>query len=185
MRGLPPSELHPLQRVLLPDPDVSHNQDAEKNQHLQQAKQTQQLELYRPGKQEDGLHVEDHEQNGHDVETDGVAATRAIEGRNPTLVGHQLGFEWVTGADDVEQSKRSGRHQKRQEGENEHRYIVLRHKVLSRWSRRSAIRIGTNAPLYRASGRDSMTCVKKSAFRGSLFAELSAVSREGETRGIA
>src|SRR5664280_2520292 len=136
-----PLRLNPFQRALLPYPDVSHDQDAEKDQHLQQTEQTQQLELHGPGKQEDGLHVEDHKQNGDNIKTDRVAATRAVEGRDAAFVGHQLGFERVTGAYQVEDGKRPSRHQKRQEGENEHRYIVLRHKVVSRWSRRSAIRI--------------------------------------------
>src|ERR1700684_4441191 len=58
------SFVHPLQRALLPNPDVSHDQDAEENHHLQQPEQAEQLELHRPGKQEDGLYVEDHEQDG-------------------------------------------------------------------------------------------------------------------------
>src|SRR5215467_8785911 len=44
------AQLHPLQRSLDPYPDVAHDQDAEKDQHLDQSEHTQRLELDRPGK---------------------------------------------------------------------------------------------------------------------------------------
>jgi hypothetical protein len=52
---------HPFQSAFFPDPDVAHDQDGEEDQHLNQSKHAERLELHRPGKQEDGLHIEDHE----------------------------------------------------------------------------------------------------------------------------
>src|ERR1700758_1567089 len=51
------TSLHPLQRAFLPHPDVAHNQDGQKDQHLDQAKQAEGLELHRPGEKKNRLHV--------------------------------------------------------------------------------------------------------------------------------
>src|SRR5271165_4686751 len=91
--------LYPLQGALFPDPDVSHDQDAEKDQHLQQPKQAQQLELHRPGEEEDRLHVEYDKQLAEDIEANRVAAAPTENRREAALGGHQLGFERVLGAD--------------------------------------------------------------------------------------
>jgi len=66
--------LGPIQSAPLPNPNVSQDQDAQKNQHLHQPEQAEDPELNRPGKQEDGLHVEDDEQDGDDVEANRVTA---------------------------------------------------------------------------------------------------------------
>jgi hypothetical protein len=42
--------LHPLQGALFPDPKVANYQDAQEDEHLQQSKQPERLELHGPGK---------------------------------------------------------------------------------------------------------------------------------------
>jgi hypothetical protein len=42
--------LHPLQGALFPDPKVANHQDAQEDEHLQQSKQPERLELHGPGK---------------------------------------------------------------------------------------------------------------------------------------
>src|SRR5690242_8709426 len=65
---------HPFQRALFPRPDIPHDQDRQEHNYLGDAEPAQRAVLHCPGKQEDGFHIEDHEQNGDDVEAHGVAA---------------------------------------------------------------------------------------------------------------
>ena len=84
--------LHPFQGAFFPDPDVTHDQNGKEDQHLNQSKHASRLELHRPGEQEDGLHIEHHEQDGDNIVTDGVTASRVIDGIDAALVRHQLFF---------------------------------------------------------------------------------------------
>lgn len=84
--------LDPLQRTLLPNPDITNDQDSQKNQHLEQPEQSERLELHRPGEQKDRLHIEYHEQNGNDVEPHRVSTSRIVDRINTALIGHQLGL---------------------------------------------------------------------------------------------
>src|SRR5438552_17059072 len=82
--------LHPLQRALFPNPDVTDDQDHEENQHLNQPEHAERLEFHRPGKKENRLHVEDHKKNGDNVKPDRVAPASGIDRIDAAFVGHQL-----------------------------------------------------------------------------------------------
>src|ERR1700757_5072470 len=84
------SSLHPLERTFFPNPDIANDQNAEKDQHLNQPEQAEGFELHRPGKQEDGFHVEDHKEDGHNIETDGVAAPGMVYRINTALIRHEF-----------------------------------------------------------------------------------------------
>src|SRR5438105_4029381 len=70
--------LSPIQCALLDNPDVPHDQNAEKNKHLHESEQHQAGSLKRrpvddgPGKEKDGLDIEDYKKDRHDVVTDRV-----------------------------------------------------------------------------------------------------------------
>src|SRR5579864_7716216 len=81
---------HPLQCALLPDPDVTDDQDAEEDEHLEQSEQAKCLELHGPGKEENRLHIEDHKQDGNNIVANGVAASRAVDRINAAFVGQEL-----------------------------------------------------------------------------------------------
>src|SRR3990170_1244459 len=66
--------LNPFESAFFVYPNVGDNQNGKKNTHLNQPKHSQRAELDRPGKQENCLHVEDHKQNGDNVETHRVAS---------------------------------------------------------------------------------------------------------------
>src|SRR5256885_9144732 len=87
----------PLQRALFPDPDVANHQDGEKDHHLDKAEEPERLELHRPGEQEDGLDIEDNEQDGDDIKPHRVAAARRAFRINAAFVRHQLGLRRMIG----------------------------------------------------------------------------------------
>src|SRR5690348_2223926 len=88
--GLLRYPLDPLQSALLPDPDVSNDEDGKENTHLQQPEKAESLELNRPRKQEDSLHIKYHEQDGHNIKADGVSAAGIVFRCDAALVRHQL-----------------------------------------------------------------------------------------------
>ena len=68
--------LHPLQRAFPIEPHIPNDQYAEKHEHAGQSVKRREPETLfargeqdRPGKQKDRLHVENHEQNGHEYKT--------------------------------------------------------------------------------------------------------------------
>src|SRR5262249_8142298 len=79
------SALHPLQRAFFPHPDVANNQNRQEDKHFDQAEEAEELEADGPREQEDRFHVEDHEQDGDDVITDGVASAGAVDGVDAAL----------------------------------------------------------------------------------------------------
>jgi len=60
--GAGPTRAIPIRVRPFPYPDITDHQDAEENQHLRQAESAEGFEPYRPGKQENGLHIEDHKE---------------------------------------------------------------------------------------------------------------------------
>src|SRR3990170_4254083 len=58
---------HPLQRLLPPGIDQTNGQDHDEDPYLHEAVDGHLAEGHRPGIEEDGLHVEDHEQEGEEV----------------------------------------------------------------------------------------------------------------------
>src|SRR5262249_48478202 len=82
--------LYPLKSTFLVCPDVSHRQYDEENSDLRHAKPLHLAIPDCPGKQEDGLHVEDDEQDSDDVKPYRVAASGIRGCLNSTLVGFQF-----------------------------------------------------------------------------------------------
>ena len=82
----------------------------------------------RPWEQEDGLHIEDHKQDGDDVEAHRIAAARIIERGDATFVGHQLGFEGIFRTHQRGDQQRAGTDEKCNKSEDENRYVILRHE---------------------------------------------------------
>src|ERR1700730_4379441 len=125
---LDPPELHPFERSLLPDPYVANDEDAEKDQHLDQSEAAESLELYGPWKQENRFHIEDHEQYGDDVITHGVASAGAVVGIDAALVRHQLHPVGTLRADNSRDQQRDG-NQDADDGEKEKDgNVILRHE---------------------------------------------------------
>src|ERR1700675_4005811 len=81
---------HPLQCAFLPDPDVTHDQDAKKDQHFEQPKKAKGFELYSPWEKENGLHVEDHKQDGNNIVANRITASSPVDWINTALVGQKL-----------------------------------------------------------------------------------------------
>src|SRR5206468_1430482 len=65
---------NPVESTLLVCPHVSDRQNHQKHRDFGDAKPAELAITDGPREQEDGLHVEDDEQNGDDVETDGIPA---------------------------------------------------------------------------------------------------------------
>src|SRR5688572_7406396 len=59
---------HPLQVALPPDVDQGHDQDGDEHQALDEGEHPELAEDHGPGQEEHGLHVEDDEDQGEDVE---------------------------------------------------------------------------------------------------------------------
>jgi hypothetical protein len=119
----------PLQRAFLPNPDVSHDQDAQEDQHLKQAEQAERLELDRPREKKDGLDVEDHEQDGDNVITDRVAPTSTVDRVNPALVRHELGAVGIVRTNQAGEHQRDGDQNSDDSDENENRDVILRQSL--------------------------------------------------------
>src|SRR6478672_11914501 len=119
--------LHPLQSALLPDPDVTHDQDEEKDQHFQQSEHAEGLEFHRPGEQEDGLHVEDHEQDGDNVKTNGITSPGIVYGVDAALVRHQLSLVRIVGPYQLGGKKCYRKQCPDQCDEKKYGYVVLWH----------------------------------------------------------
>src|SRR5215469_9616928 len=121
------SVLHPLQRALLPDPDVAHNQDAEENEHLHQAKHSQGFELHRPGKQKNGLDVENYKKDGNDVVANRIATPRPVYRIDAALIRKQLGTMRVLRTNQFGNQQGDGNQRPHDCYKQEHRHVVLRH----------------------------------------------------------
>ncbi len=79
--------LNPLKSSLFPCPKVPDNQNGQEDGHFCNAKPAQVLVAYRPRKKEHSLHVENYEQDGNDVEADGISSARIGCGLNTAFVG--------------------------------------------------------------------------------------------------
>src|ERR1019366_10571432 len=95
-----------------------------------QSEEPEQLELHRPRKQENRLHIEHHEQDGDNVETNSVAATRVVKRRDAALVRHQLDVVRFSRPDQGEKRQRPCGYEEGDQRKNENRYVILRHREL-------------------------------------------------------
>src|ERR1039458_4965031 len=123
------AQLHPFQRTFLPNPDVPNQKNDEKYQNFHKSENTEGFELDRPGKQEDGFHIEDHEQDRDDVVADGVTAAGIVDGIDAALVGHQLGLARIVRADEFSQQQRERKKDCDHCYENEDGHVILRHSA--------------------------------------------------------
>src|SRR5579862_3767195 len=95
--NVPNSYLHPLESALPEQPHVADNQNTQKNKHACQSVEGRhpkallaRREKHRPGKQKNGLDVENHEKNSNDVEPHRIAPPRIALGGNTALIRLQL-----------------------------------------------------------------------------------------------
>ena len=70
---------------------------ARKTRHFGHAEPSQRPVAHGPGEEEYGFHVEDYEENGDDVEPDGIAAARIRRRFDAALIRFQLGMEGAEG----------------------------------------------------------------------------------------
>src|SRR5437764_6455840 len=122
------SNLNPIQRATLPQPDVAHDQDAQEDEHLDQAKESQDVVLNSPRKQINRFDVENDKEDRDEVIAHGVAAARIGFGRDSALVGHQLLFAgWRGGAYELQEPQRGQRKDSGKRGEGEDGSILVEH----------------------------------------------------------
>src|SRR5437879_10472358 len=124
--------LHPLQRALFPNPDVTDDQDHEENQNLNQPEHAKRLELHSPGKKENRLHVEDNKKNGNDVKQDRVAPASRIDRIDAAFVGHQLRLARIFRARQLRREQGHGDENANQRDENKNGNVILWHLPSSR-----------------------------------------------------
>src|SRR5437867_13175326 len=88
------SSLIPLERAPLPYVNVSHEQDQDEDEHLDEekagARSTIPHEDDRPRDQKHRFDVEENEQHRDEIKLDGEALVSAAEGRHAALVGPLL-----------------------------------------------------------------------------------------------
>src|SRR5687768_18377679 len=80
----------PIERLLPPRVEEADDQDRDEDGHLDEAVPAEASEEHRPGKQEDDLDVEHHEQQREDVEMGRITAPRLPDRLLPRLVGAEL-----------------------------------------------------------------------------------------------
>src|ERR1019366_3527140 len=127
------SVLHPLERALLPYPDVAYDQDAQKYQHLDESENAQRLELDRPWKQEDCFHIEHDKQDGNNVVAHRIASAGVVIGIDPTRVGDQLGAIGTLRANDARDHQREPNQDSDDGDEEKSRNVILRHEASYEW----------------------------------------------------
>ena len=111
------------------EPNVSDEEDTKKNEHGRQRECGKMLndppaKQDSPGKQEDGLHFEHHEDHGDYVEAGGVAAARVGFREDAAFV--RLKFRWAaagTGAYVFEDDQRNDGERENEQGEEEKRDV--------------------------------------------------------------
>src|SRR5213079_3700348 len=141
------------QRALLPNPDVTDDQDHEENQNLNQPEHAKRLELHSPGKKENRLHVEDNKKNGNDVKPDRVASASGIDRIDAAFVGHQLRLARIFRAHQLRREQGHRNQNTNQRDENKNGNVILRHVP--------SLRIESNLQYYR---RDSLASTRHSQF---------------------
>src|SRR5256885_8476002 len=154
------ASLHPLQRALFPNPDVTDDQDHEENQNLNQPEHAERFGLHCPGKKENCLHVEDHKKNGDDVKPDRVASTSGIDRIDAAFVGHQLRLARIFGAHQLRREQGHRNQNTNQRDENKNGDVILRHLP--------SLRIKCNLQYYR---RDSLASTRHSQFTFLVYQE--------------
>src|SRR6266436_5624632 len=133
----------PLQGAFSPYPDEAYDQDEQENHHLQESKSTQRLELHRPREQEDGLHVEDYEQDGDNVVANGVTSAGAVYRIDAALVGHQFGFAGIVRPHQFSRQQRDRDQDADECDEDKDGNVILRHQ-----SPRTSRRLKFEPPYY-------------------------------------
>src|ERR1700722_7716325 len=112
-----------------PTPKVAYNQDGQEKQHLDQAEQSESLELHRPRKQEDRFHIEDDKKNRDDVIPNRIAAASAVDRIDATFVRHQLGPAGVIRTHQLRRQQGYRQHHANQRNEDKNGNVVLRHRL--------------------------------------------------------
>src|SRR4029077_19145927 len=124
-----------LEGAFFVEPNVSDKEDTKKNKHGRQRECRKMLsdppaKQDGPGKQEDGFHVEDHEEHSNDVEAGGVAAASAGFREDAAFV--RLKFRWAAAgarADVFEDDQGNDGERENEQGEEEKRDVGGWHSV--------------------------------------------------------
>src|SRR6516162_8574212 len=96
----------PVQRALLPEIDVSDQENGDIKHHFDEAKPprlhvaSQIFEDVRPRVEKDGLDVEENEHHGHQVELNGKRLAGVACRGNPAFVGLLFRFVWAAPANE-------------------------------------------------------------------------------------
>src|SRR3954466_14888512 len=91
----PISASHPPQNALAPGVDEAENEHEHEGRHLGEPESAISLETGRPREDEDGLDVEEHEQQGEDVVTDLALRPPVADRVDAALVRDVLLRSWA------------------------------------------------------------------------------------------
>src|SRR6202007_3049860 len=108
------------------------DQDDEEDEYLHKTKEAEGLELDRPGKQKNGLHIEHHEQDRDDVIADGIASASIVDRIDSPFVRQELGLAGIIGANQFRRQQRDWKQHSDDSHEDEDGNVVLRHRILAR-----------------------------------------------------
>ena len=115
--------LRPIQGALLYDPNITNDQDSEKDQHFNQAEQTELAVNDGPGKEKNRLHIEDYEKDRHHVVTGRVALPSIGIRIDAALVRGELALAARAWPDEPRHEQCHDRKQKSQSHEQKNRKI--------------------------------------------------------------
>src|SRR5467141_1522547 len=141
MRGLGQEESYgsrPLKSTLFVQPQIPDEQDPEECHHRNQSEQPlvrrdPTLVQNRPRNQEHRLHVENHEQHGHNKKPHRIPPTRIALRRDPALIGLELRAErGGCRPNELCQDQCDGGKRDYQHGVNQHRNVRALHHSLTR-----------------------------------------------------
>src|SRR5208283_4802557 len=82
--------LNPIECAAVPEPDVTHDQNPQEHQHLDEAIQPQNLKLHGPGIQEHRFNVKDYKEDGDNIEAHRVPPAGVGFRGDAALVRHNL-----------------------------------------------------------------------------------------------
>src|SRR5437763_15083289 len=108
----------PTEDALTPGVEESEGEDHDEDEHLDEAEHVVDLEPSGPWKDEDGLHVEQHEQHGEDVVADLALGPPEADGIDARLVVEVLRGLRSGGPDDAAETEDS-RHQRHRHSEED------------------------------------------------------------------
>src|SRR5262249_32033514 len=119
----------PVERALLQQIEVAHEQDEDEEQHLDQAVQPELAERHGPRVEEHRLDVEEDEEHRDQIELDREAGARVADRLDAALIRSELGRVLPPRHDERGHADRAGGEQQRHREEHQHRQ-VRSHRLL-------------------------------------------------------